>query len=288
METQHNYPHQPQNNGKALAGLVLLAVGGALLLRQFDLFFIPRWIFSWPMLLIVIGLYTGAKNNFKKPGALITILIGVIFLSGDISPWIDLSRFWFPIVVIAIGLWLIVKRNHQNTRWGNAEWKAKHAQFDDAAFAPEVDYVVRDQETEPTDAEKKTDNGYNTSDQYTRTNYTGDSVIDAVSVFGGIKKVILSKDFKGGEIVNIFGGAEIDFSQADINGTVMIEVTQIFGGVKLVVPPHWSVTSDMAAVFASVDDKRFGKFATKTPLNPDKLLVIKGVSIFAGIDVRSF
>src|SRR6185437_3714800 len=114
---------------------------------------------------------------------------------------------------------------------------------------------------------------------------TGDDYLDAVSVFGGVKKTILSKNFKGGEIVNIFGGAELDFTQADINGRVIIDITQIFGGTKIIVPSHWQVVPDLAAVFAAIDDKRLKMTAAP---NSDKILVLKGVSIFAGVDVRSF
>ncbi len=89
-----------------------------------------------------------------------------------------------------------------------------------------------------------------------RPSLTGDDHLDAVSVFGGVKKTILSKDFKGGEIVNVFGGAELDFTQANINGQVVIDITQIFGGTKIIVPSHWMVISDMAAIFAGFDDKR--------------------------------
>jgi predicted membrane protein len=119
-------------------------------------------------------------------------------------------------------------------------------------------------------------------------NVRGDDVLDSVSIFGGVKKSILSKEFKGGEIVNIFGGAELDFTQADINGIVVIDITQIFGGVKLIVPPHWQVTSDIAAIFSGFDDKRFNKHNLQSPPNNNKLLVLKGTSIFAGVDIRSY
>lgn len=268
MSTIPSYSNGPQNNGKVFAGLILLAVGSLLLLRQFDFFFFPSWIFSFPMLLIVIGLYNGAKHNFKNPAWFIMILIGVVFLSGRIMPFFDLRAFIWPICIIALGLWLILRRNQQNFAW-----KKKEQVFDTDAFNAEADYTVKPDGYVPPKA------AYNAK---------GDDYIDSVSVFGGVKKVILSKDFKGGEIVNIFGGAELDFSQSDINGTVIIEVTQIFGGVKLIVPPHWQVTSDVAAIFAGVDDKRYSKHNQHNPLSPDKLLVIKGVSVFAGIDIRSF
>lgn len=114
---------------------------------------------------------------------------------------------------------------------------------------------------------------------------TGDDYLDAVSVFGGVKKTILSKTFKGGDIVNVFGGAEIDLTMADIEGKVVIDITQIFGGTKIIVPSHWQVVSNLSAVFAGVDDKRLRKTGSG---DDNKILVLEGVSIFAGVDIRSY
>ena len=85
--------------------------------------------------------------------------------------------------------------------------------------------------------------------------------------------------------MNIFGGAELDFTQADISGRVVIDITQIFGGTKIIVPANWQVVSELAAVFASVDDKRI---RTTTGADSGKILVLKGVSIFAGVEVKSY
>jgi len=58
----------------------------------------------------------------------------------------------------------------------------------------------------------------------------------------------------------------------------------VFGGIKLIVPPHWHVTSDMISLFAGFDDKRM----QKSDYGSDKVLVLKGTSIFAGVEVRSY
>ncbi|WP_431198999.1 hypothetical protein ACRQ5D_01595 [Mucilaginibacter sp. P25] len=50
-------------------------------------------------------------------------------------------------------------------------------------------------------------------------------------------------------------------------------------------PSNWQVVSDLAAVFASVDDKRIRSTAS---VGSEKVLVLKGVSIFAGVDIRSY
>jgi predicted membrane protein len=277
MSIPPSYPNRPQKNGKVFAGLILLAVGSLLLLRQFSFFFMPGWLFSWPMLLIVIGLFTGFKHDFKKPTSFILIFIGVIFLSGDIMPWFDLRAYLWPLAIIGVGIWLIVRRNNKHDFGKN--WKAQQGEAQ--PLVPEADYIVRPEGTTEIPNEPFTADNNSSFNNIPK----GDDFIDSVSVFGGVKKIILSKDFKGGEIVNIFGGTELDFTRADINGVVVIEITQIFGGIKLIVPPHWQVQSDMAAIFAGIDDKRFGN---ATPQSLDKIMILKGVSIFAGVDVRSF
>jgi predicted membrane protein len=117
---------------------------------------------------------------------------------------------------------------------------------------------------------------------YTETN--SESLWESVSIFGGNKNVI-SKDFRGGEMVTIFGGSEINMTQADINGVVTIEVVQIFGGTKLIVPANWKIqTSELVSIFGSTDDKR----QLNTNQDDTKVLNLKGVSIFGGIDIRSY
>lgn len=113
---------------------------------------------------------------------------------------------------------------------------------------------------------------------------SGQDYIEATSIFGGSKKKVFSKNFRGGEMTNIFGGSEIDLTQADINGTAVLEVTTLFGGATLLVPAHWNVISDAVAILGDVKDKRIMK---NIPEN-NKTLIIKGTVIFGGIDIKSF
>jgi predicted membrane protein len=259
-------------NGKALAGIILLVVGGVLLLKQFDFFFFPHWLFSFPMVLIFLGLFIGARTNFHKPSSFVLLVLGIVLLINDNVN--DAHDFIWPLAIIAVGVWLIMRRRNSfdKDQWKQAnqhKWDWRHH----ANVNPNQPPV--------------SDSAYTEVPPGGPSPYppTGDDYLDAVSVFGGVKKTILSKDFKGGDIVNIFGGAELDLTQADISGRIIIDITQIFGGTKIIVPSNWQVVSDIAAVFASVDDKRM---KTGAPLNSNKILVLKGVSIFAGIDIRSY
>lgn len=109
--------------------------------------------------------------------------------------------------------------------------------------------------------------------------------IDSISIFGGTKKNIISKEFKGGNITNVFGGTDINLMQADFKGAAMIDITQAFGGVKLLVPAHWNIKSEVVCVFGGIDDKRM--LSKETP-DAGKVLVLKGTCIFGGIDIKSY
>jgi len=268
-------------NGKAITGAILLVVGAILLIERFiniDIELWPLWLVGW-------GVFAGVRTRFHNPISFILIFLGSVLLLTTNIP--DGDRVAWPIIIIVIGLWMVLRRNHNfdTSSWkkgfGN-KWERRNYKWENW---DKNNYNWNNPYSQPKD---ETNAGTPSDGPADPTNQgpkpTGDDYLDAVSVFGGVKKNILSKDFRGGEIVNIFGGAELDFTQADINGRVVIDITQIFGGTKIIVPPHWQVVSDIAAVFAGFDDKRMKITAESN----NKILVLTGVSIFAGIDIRSY
>lgn len=112
-----------------------------------------------------------------------------------------------------------------------------------------------------------------------------EDLIEDVAIFGGSKKNIISKNFKGGEITTIFGGTDLNLMQADFTGSISIELTQIFGGTKLLIPANWNIKSEIVTVFGGIDDKR--PMSAESP-DPSKVLILKGTCIFGGIDIKSY
>lgn len=277
-----------RRRGRTMAGALLLIVGAIALLHQLDFFWFPDWIFSWPMWIIAWALYIGARHQFRTASWVVMLLVGIVFLLNDNVPAFSERDILWPVLIICFGIWLIIRRSnkwdkrHQWDDWGKDKWKNKYAVPPQNPNEPVVDYTVGSSAAEVPPAFSSTASGSSTDSGFRS---SIDDHLDAVSVFGGVKKTILSKNFQGGEIVNVFGGAELDFTQANINGHVVIDITQIFGGTKIVVPSNWRVVPDMAAVFASVDDKRI---RTTANVDSDKILILKGVSIFAGVDIRSY
>jgi predicted membrane protein len=113
---------------------------------------------------------------------------------------------------------------------------------------------------------------------------TSEDFLQATTIFSGSNKVVLSKNFKGGNITTVFGGTELNFMQADINGEAVLDITTLFGGVEIVVPASWDVKLDVNTIFGGIEDKRtVGIMPT-----PGKVLIIKGSCTFGGVDLKSF
>ena len=266
VEKQTDHGHR---SGKVLAGLVIVCIGGVLLFRQMGFYF-PGWIFSWPMILIAVGLYSGAHHSFRSNGWLILTGIGGIFLIGEIMPWLSLGRYIFPALIIFAGLMIAFSSNRKkrwHDRWNHDEWKDK--------WKEELKDEWKDKWKDGRYAGMSGATGENSYDDY----------IDQVSVFGGVNKIVVSKTFKGGDVVNIFGGTDLNLTQADIQGNVILDVTQIFGGCKIIVPRNWKVISEMTAIFGGMEDKRY---VMENEYDVTKVLIIRGVTIFGGIEVQSY
>ena len=235
-------------NSNILTGVFIIVIGIVALMRATIPDF-PDWVFDWHTGLIAFGLFIGVRHNFRGGAWLILLLVGGIFLLKDIFPEFSFKTIW-PIVLIVVGAFIILRPRR---RWKFDGTKRTEG-ASDSFFSEDVDY-------------------------------TKDDFVDSTSIFGGAKKIIISKNFKGGDLVNIFGGTELDLSQADFTGMASIELTTIFGGTKLLVPSNWSIKSEAVTIFGGIEDKRRMQTVTETP---EKILLIRGTVIFGGIEIKSF
>lgn len=239
---------------------IFFMLGGFLLLGYKMGAPVPEWFFSWPVLLIAIGLLAGIRHGFRNTSWIILVGIGSIFLMDRVIPDIQFHDYLIPIIIIAIGVLFIMRPGHSSlgryNRRLEREWRRNTGNSDSWTLMPE------DQAS--------------TCEDFIRIN----------SVFSGVKRTVLSKNFKGGTISCAFGGAEIDMTQADINGKIVLRMEEVFGGIKLMIPNNWVVQNEIDGVFHGVDDKR--NINPPIQSNPDKILVLKGSCVFAGIEIRSY
>jgi hypothetical protein len=74
----------------------------------------------------------------------------------------------------------------------------------------------------------------------------------------------------------------LDFTNADIAGVVMLDISLAFGEVNITVPANWRVETDLSQFLATTRDKR----TPATDINKtDKILVLVGKSVFGAVQV---
>jgi hypothetical protein len=109
--------------------------------------------------------------------------------------------------------------------------------------------------------------------------------LSAWSIFGGGERR-LGAGFQGGEVLALFGGWNIDLTQAEMTeDEVVIEANCMFGGIVVRVPGTWEVKVRGVGIFGGYGDR------TRHP-RPDevlhpKRLIVRGVALFGGVDVKN-
>ena len=249
---RHHDWERPNPKVKLVIGALIIFIGLMLLIRNTGIvpWYINNILFSWQAFLIGLGIIFTVGRHSSTTGVVL-ISIGTFFILPELFPSLsyNFSEMFWPLILIVIGISFIMKRGRR---------------FDK-------------------------DFQENTHEQQANSNTTTDdetSYINEVAIFGGSKHQIMNKNIKGGRIIAIFGGAELDFRPATLGeGIKTIELVCMFGGVSLIVPADWNVQINVVSILGGFVDKRFIPAELVTDNN--KTVVIKGVAIFGGGDIKS-
>ncbi len=249
--TEKKNAPQLRKRKRSLFGLLIIGFGVWWLLHRMDVLNVPPWVLSWPVILMVVGVFQLLASQFKKTGGYITLAAGAVFFiyQQRLLPQ-ELTLYFWPVVIILVGLFVFLGRNR----------KSKY--------------------------EKQMESWQNHSMSHPRAEIENAETIDSVVIMGGTHKDIVSKNFQGGEITCIMGGAELYFGKADLQNEAVIDVTVIMGGIKILVPKNWNVNINTANILGGVDDKRMQEF--ESPVEKNKSLTITGAVIMGGIDLQSY
>lgn len=270
MENENNKRETILNKtGKMWAGVFVTALGAALLLDRFiDL---PQWLMSWSTLLIALGVALGFKRDFRGIAWLVLVMVGVYFTARKTFLTDgEAYKVLFPALLIVLGLFLILKPK------SHGFGKDKHRRGKD--FSKKRDHLVSGDLNEPPVSSEDMPHHVVVD---SRNDY-----LDSANVFGGSHQIVYSKSFKGGDIVAVFGSCDVNLLQADFEGEVVLETIAIFGGVKIVIPQGWAVKHEAAAILGGVDDKR--AVLPMVAGAPQKVLIVRGLALFGGIEIVNY
>ncbi len=192
-------------NNRAIIGVILVLAGLFLVIRNTGFFpdFIDHVVFSWPMLLVAIGLVMTLGASEKTAGIIIMAVGGFFMIPLLFRETFHMYNMFWPSIFIIIGVIFIVTK-----RKGWNAVSSKGMATDDV-----IDYVSVFSGTER---------------QVISQNFRGGKIS---SVFGGIDLDLTKANLAPGrnelEIACVFGGSTIIVPES---WWITIEVTPVLGG----------------------------------------------------------
>jgi hypothetical protein len=215
---------EERQRNRVFFGLGIAVVGLLLLLRSMDILPYFSLTYSWPVVLIVIGLFIGLRRGFRNNAWWILILIGV----ANLTPQFMImgkpsSHFVWPAMVIVAGLAIAFRPRRARCVPGQ-----RGGRFMDTTINNESNLNI-----DVTFGGKK-------------------EVVTSKDFKGGV----ISATFGGCE-VNL---TQADFTEP----SVILECHVSFGGLEIIIPSHWEVQNEIDPAFGNVEDARTIQTATST------------------------
>lgn len=234
-------------NGRVWIGLIFIILGTLMIMDNIHLIYFD--LFSWPVIFIVIGAVILANSKDSTLGYVL-IVIGGIWLSARIFNYSfgKLVEDYWPFLLVLLGLFIIFNSSGRKSSRRGEKYKG------DDKF---------DEETQ-----------------------TDQDEIDVTAILSSRKIKVDSKNFQGGKMTCVMGGAELDLVYAELKeGRQILDVVAIFGGFDIYVPKDWNINIKVTSIFGGFSDKR-RKDSQIVP-RQDVVLEIKGFVLFGGGDLKS-
>jgi predicted membrane protein len=202
----------PENSSKMdkriLLGGILIFLGGLFLLNTMGVldFKISRVIFSWPFVMLVIGLFVIVNTDKKFLGGILSG-IGALFLIPRIFPQIDYDgSVILPLILIILGAYIILKKRKQDStpEFSTDSSSVNKDKIDDVSIFGGGTKIISSK------------------------NFQGGNI---TAIFGGSEINLINCELADGDnvldVLCVFGGTTIILPK---EWNVVINVTSILGG----------------------------------------------------------
>lgn len=210
MENELNKPaKRSETSNRFLIGIILIVAGLILMLKKSTVLpepidrFIDEIIFSWQMLLVVIGVIVLISSDNKTPGIVMVAVGGFFMIPELFTDFFRSFNFFWPAIFIVIGVVLLI----------NSKRLGKTLDFKTTNKADYIDYV----------------NIFSGAERQVITeNFQGGKI---TAIFGGGEVDLTRSSLAPGEniieITCIFGGTTIVVPDS---WNVVLDVTPVLGG----------------------------------------------------------
>ena len=291
---------------RLVLGLGLVAAGVLFTLSNLGIVDTDQWVPWWPALLVVYGLLR-IIGVWCRP-AWIT---GSLFVVGG-TWWLlhnlgvlpfDVWQLW-PLIFIFMGIGVMRRRYWSRYIAGigyvgvssRRRWR-RFGEADIVGGAPESFGGGASGGASPGDAtgggasagDTGSAAGFGPVGSYFRWRGTGSHAADQdgvlrVDVFlSSVSRRVTSQQFKGGEVVAVMGGGELDLREAKLaEGRARLEMNLIMGGITLRVPEDWAVEFQGTPIMGGFEDQ-----TRRQAGEPRGRLIVTGVLLLSGILLKN-
>jgi hypothetical protein len=241
---------------RLILGVFIVLTGVAMMLDQLGVgrvhYYVTRF---WPTVVIAIGLARLLRGTRRGSTLSVVLIVGGAWLLLNtlgvvtLEPW----QFIWPLVLVAVGARIMTGAS------GKSHWRrtADDSQSSSVPNSPRG--------PGPATA----------------------GVSEHASIFS-----LLSSSrrrwggtiFRSAEATCILGGCELDLRDASLGaeGTAHIETFILMGGLKIYVPPNWTVVTHASPVMGGVNDKTRSVASAGT-----QQLIIDGTVMMGGIEISN-
>ena len=237
----------PENNRtdkRVVLGGILIILGGIFLLNTMDIlhFRFAHVVFSWPFIMLVIGVFILINTEKKFLGGILSG-IGALFLIPRVFPEVDYNAgIIFPIILIVLGAYIILKKrkiDSESTSFSDTS-KVNKDKIDDVSIFGGGTKII------------------------SSSNFQGGNV---TAIFGGSEINFMNCQLADGDnildVLCIFGGTTIIVPK---EWNVVINVTSILGGFSNKAIRNPSIVIDQSKTLHIKGLAMFGGGEVKTYL----------------------
>jgi hypothetical protein len=245
-------------------GLILIAVGGGLLGREFG--YLPphvRLVDFWPLFVVFMGI-SSLLHRRGFLGVLFSLAfigLGALLLAGNLGfIAFPAARLW-PALLVLVGLAFLLRR-HPRGGWRGP---------------PPPDPVAGDGTDTRVEHQRATRQEYGSQT-------TADDELHKQINFSGAQLRVESQAWKGGELNVTIGGVELDLRNARLHPDgAVLDLRVLMGGIDIRVPDTWQVYCEVTPLFGGADDTTR---STQGSADAPKLRILGTVTL-GGVTVRN-
>ena len=253
----------PRVTGRIVAGAILISLGVLFTLDNFGLVQAGDVFRYWPLFIVGFGLLKVSQSRAaeQRVGGVVITAVGMLLLARSLRILPFGMRELWPVLLLVFGGLLV---------WQSV--RGRRSREDGQEIAGEGVLAGARERLGSLRGES-----------------IAGSTLNEFAFMGGGDRVVRSQDFRGGEVTAIMGGFQIDLRGAAIGAQpAEMEVFTLWGGVDLRVPEDWNVVVRGVPVLGVFSNStRSAGSAVSSGEVPGKTLVVKGMSIMGGVEVKN-